>query len=146
VIGRKGQDLERVRADLAAMTGKEIYIEIREVKQPDTNAQLVAENIALQIERRVSFRRALKRAVKMAMELGVEGIKVQTSGRLGGAELARFEHYKEGKIPLHTLRANVDYGFAEAATQAGRIGIKVWVCTKKEESEPERKVANAADA
>jgi len=146
VIGRKGQDLERVRAEIAAMTGKEIYVEIREVKQPDTNAQLVAENIALQIERRVSFGRALKRAVKLAMELGVEGIKVQTSGRLGGAELARFKWYKEGKIPLHTLRANVEYGFAEAATQAGRIGVKVWVCKKKEEQEEERKAANAVNA
>lgn len=146
VVGRKGQDLEKIRSDIAAMTGKEIYIEIREVKQPDTNAQLVAENIALQIERRVAFRRAMKRAVKLAMDLGVEGIKVQTSGRLGGAELARYEWYKEGKIPLHTLRANIDYGFAEAATQAGRIGVKVWICKKEESEDAERKVANAVNA
>ena len=132
VIGRKGQDLERIRSEIAKQTGKEIYIEIHEVKDPDANAQLVAENIAMQMSRRVSFRRAMKRAMKIAMDLGVEGIKVKASGRLGGAELARTEWYKEGKIPLHTLRANIDYGFAEAATTAGRIGIKVWVCRKAE--------------
>lgn len=136
VIGRKGQDIEKIRSDLAAMTGKEIYIEIIEVKDPDANAQLVAESIALQMSRRVSFRRAMKRAMKIAMDLGVDGIKIRCCGRLGGAELSRVEWYKEGKIPLHTLRANIDYGFAEAATTAGRIGIKVWICKKKEESEP----------
>jgi small subunit ribosomal protein S3 len=125
VIGRKGQDIERIRGEIAEMTGKETYVEIREVKDPDANAQLVAESIALQVERRVSFRRAMKRAVKIAMDMGVEGIKVRAGGRLGGAELARVEWYKEGKIPLHTLRANIEYGFAEAATTAGRIGIKV---------------------
>jgi len=133
VIGRKGQDIERVRDELASMTGKEIYVEIHEVKNPDTDAQLVAENIALQMSRRVSFRRAMKRAIRIAMDMGVEGIKVRASGRLGGAELSRVEWYKEGKIPLHTLRASIDYGFAEAATTAGRIGIKVWVCKPKEE-------------
>lgn len=114
------------------MTGKEVYVEIREVKDPDINAQLVAENIALQVSRRVSFRRAMKRAMKVAMDIGVEGIKVRASGRLGGAELSRVEWYKEGKIPLHTLRAKIDYGFAEAVTTAGRIGIKVWICKKEE--------------
>jgi small subunit ribosomal protein S3 len=133
VIGRKGADIERVRAELAAQTGKEIYLEIHEVRSPDTNAQLVAENIALQVSRRVSFRRAMKRALKIGMDMGAEGIKVRASGRLGGAELSRVEWYKEGKIPLHTLRANIDYGFAEAATTAGLIGIKVWVCCKDEE-------------
>ena len=133
VIGRKGQDIEVIRAELAKLTGKEIYIEIHEVKSPDTNAQLVAENVALQMARRVSFRRAMKRAIKIAMDLGVDGIKVRVSGRLGGSELARTEWYKEGKIPLHTLRANIEYGFAEAATTAGRIGCKVWICKKKEE-------------
>jgi small subunit ribosomal protein S3 len=137
VIGRKGADIERLREDLSKITGKEIYIEIREVKSPDTNAQLVAENIAVQLQRRVSFRRAMKRAVQIAMDLGALGIKVHAAGRLGGSELARSEGYKEGKIPLHTLRANVDYGFAEAHTMAGRIGVKVWVC--REQEEPEKK-------
>jgi small subunit ribosomal protein S3 len=139
VIGRKGQDIERLREEIAAKTKKEIYVEIREVKDPDTNAQLVAENIALQLEGRVSFRRAMKRAVQMAMELGAEGIRVHSSGRLGGAELARREWYREGKVPLHTLRENVQYGFAEAHTMAGKIGVKVWVCRKKEEPNPKEK-------
>ena len=133
VIGRKGADIERVRSELAGLTGKEVYIEIHEVRDPDINAQLVAENIALQIERRVSFRRAMKRAMKIAMDMGVDGIKVRAGGRLGGAELSRVEWYKEGKIPLHTLRARIDYGFAEAATTAGRIGIKVWICGRPED-------------
>jgi len=133
VIGRKGQDIERIRTHLAKVTGKEIYIEIKEIRDPDCNAQLVAENIAMQMERRVSFRRAMKRALKMAMDMGVDGIKVRASGRLGGSELARTEWYKEGRIPLHTLRANIDYGFVEASTTAGLIGVKVWVCKKREE-------------
>lgn len=132
VIGRKGEGVEKLREELSKLTGKEIYVDIREVKNPDTNAQLVAENITLQLERRVSFRRALKRAVQMAMELGVLGIKVQASGRLGSAELARREWYKEGTVPLQTLRANVQYGFAEAHTMAGKIGVKVWICNKEE--------------
>jgi small subunit ribosomal protein S3 len=135
VIGRKGQDIERVRAELSRMTGKEIYIEIREVKNADTNAQLVAENIASQLVRRVSLRRAMKRALKTGMDGGVDGIKIRAGGRLNGAELARVEWYKEGRIPLHTLRANIEYGFAEAATLAGRIGIKVWICKDREEAD-----------
>ncbi len=135
VIGRKGQDIERIRTQLAKMTGKEIYIEIKEIRDPDCNAQLVAENIAMQMERRVSFRRAMKRAMKMAMDLGVDGIKIRAAGRLGGSELARTEWYKEGKIPLHTLRANIEYGFTEASTTAGLIGVKVWVCKKREDPE-----------
>ncbi len=147
VIGRKGQDIEKIRGEVSAFTGKEVYIEIHEVKQPDTNAQLVAENIALQLGRRVSFRRAMKRAMKIAMDMGVEGIKVRAGGRLGGSELARVEWYKEGKIPLHTLRANIEYGFAEAATTAGRIGIKVWICKKREAEIQERgKRTNASYA
>ena len=146
VIGRKGQDLERVRAELAHSTGKEVYVEIREVKQPDTNAQLVAENIALQLERRVSFRRAMKRAIKTATDLGVDGIKVRATGRLGGGELARVEWYKEGRVPLHTLRAPIDYGFAEAATQTGKIGVKVWICKAAEAPAREGVKSNAADA
>jgi len=145
VIGRKGEAIEQVRAAIADATKKEIYVEIREVKSPDTNAQLVAENIALQLERRVSFRRALKRAVQMAIELGVLGIKVHVGGRLGGAELARREWYKEGKVPLHTLRANVQYGFAEAHTVTGKIGCKVWIC-KKEEEETVKEKTHAAYA
>ncbi len=133
VIGRKGQDIERIRAELSRMTGKEVYIEIQEIRDADTNAQLVAENIAMQMARRVSFRRAMKRAIKLAMDMGVEGIKIRVSGRLGGAELSRVEWYKEGKIPLHTLRANIDYGFAESPTTAGRIGVKVWICKKDEQ-------------
>jgi len=132
VIGRKGAELERLRAEISKATGKEIYIDIKEVRNPDTNAQLVAQGIAVQLERRISFRRALKRAVQMAMEMGVDGIKVEACGRLGGAELARRETYKEGKVPLHTLRANVQYGFAEAKTIAGLIGVKVWICSKDE--------------
>jgi small subunit ribosomal protein S3 len=133
VIGRKGQDIERLREDLGRQTGKEIYVEIREIKDPDTRAQLVAEGISLQLQRRVSFRRALKRAVQLAMDMGVQGIKVHVAGRLGGSELARREWYKEGKIPLHTLTANIDYGFAEARTMAGTIGVKVWICRPEEE-------------
>lgn len=128
VIGRKGEDIEKLREQLSKLTKKEVYIEIDEVKTPDLDAKLVAENIALQLERRVSFRRAMKRAIQMAMDTGAEGIKVMASGRLGGAELSRSESYKEGKIPLHTLRADIDYGTATARTVAGAIGIKVWIC------------------
>lgn len=134
VIGRKGQDIEKLKEEISKKTGKEIYVEIREVKDPDITAQLVAENIAVQLERRVSFRRALKRAVQLSMDLGALGIKVRVAGRLGGAELARTEGYKEGKVPLHTLRANIQYGFTEARTVAGCIGVKVWICRKSEES------------
>jgi small subunit ribosomal protein S3 len=134
VIGRKGEDIERLREQLGRMTKKEVYIEIDEVKTPDLDAKLVAENIALQLERRVSFRRAMKRAIQMAMDTGAEGIKVMAAGRLGGAELSRSESYKEGKIPLHTLRADIDYGVATARTVAGAIGIKVWICKKDEKA------------
>jgi len=144
VIGRKGQDLDRIRDEIAKLTGKEIYLEIREIRSPDTNAQLVAESVALQMERRVSFRRAMKRSIKMAMDLGVKGIRIKVAGRLGGSELARVEWYKEGTIPLHTLRANIDYGFAEALTTAGKIGVKVWICKEKEE--PEKAVRGRANA
>jgi small subunit ribosomal protein S3 len=145
VIGRKGADIDKLREEIAKFTKKEIYVEIKEVKDPDCNAQLVAENIAVQLERRVSFRRALKRAVQLAMDLGALGIRVHAAGRLGGAELARREGYREGKVPLHTLRANVQYGFAEARTMAGKIGIKVWIC-KKEEADPAKEHNHAAYA
>jgi len=130
VIGRKGQDIDKVRADLAKRTGKEIYIEIHEVRDPDANAQLVSESIAQQVERRVAIKRAIKRAEKVAMDMGVDGIKIRCCGRINNAEIARVEWSKQGKVPLHTLRANIDYGFAEAHTTAGLIGVKVWICKK----------------
>lgn len=130
VIGRKGQDIDRIREDLAKKTDKEIYLEIHEVRDPDANAQLVAENVAQQVERRVALKRAMKRAEKVAMDMGCEGIKIRCSGRINGAEISRVEWSKQGKVPLHTLRANIDYGFAEAHTTAGLIGVKVWICTK----------------
>jgi small subunit ribosomal protein S3 len=132
VIGRKGEDIDKLREVLAKKTGKEIYVEIAEVKKPDIDAQLVAVNVAMQLERRVSHRRAMKRALQMAMDNGALGIKILVSGRLNGAEIARSENYKEGKIPLHTLRANIDYGTTEANTIAGIIGIKVWICKEVE--------------
>jgi small subunit ribosomal protein S3 len=132
VIGRKGEDIDKLREVLAKLTGKEIYVEIAEVKKPDIDAQLVAENVAMQLERRVSHRRAMKRALQMAMDNGALGIKVLVAGRLNGAEIARSENYKEGKIPLHTMRANIDYGTTEANTVAGIIGIKVWICKEAE--------------
>ena len=132
VIGRKGEDIDKLREVLSKLTGKEIYVEIAEVKKPDLDAQLVSENVAMQLERRVSHRRAMKRALQMAMDNGALGIKVLVAGRLNGAEIARSESYKEGKIPLHTLRANIDYGTTEANTVAGIIGIKVWICKEAE--------------
>jgi small subunit ribosomal protein S3 len=132
VIGRKGEDIDKLREVLSKKTGKEIYVEIAEVKKPDIDAQLVAVNVAMQLERRVSHRRAMKRSLQMAMDNGALGIKVLVSGRLNGAEIARSESYKEGKIPLHTLRANIDYGTTEANTVAGIIGIKVWICKEAE--------------
>jgi small subunit ribosomal protein S3 len=139
VIGRKGAEIDKLKEELSKMTGKEIYVDIQEVKTPETDAQLVAENIALQLERRISFRRAMKKAVQVAMDFGAVGIKVRCAGRLGGAELARVESYLEGSVPLHTLRANIDYGFAEALTVYGKLGIKVWVC--KGETKPEKAVS-----
>lgn len=131
VIGRKGEDIEALKAELSRITKKEIFIEISEIKNPDLDATLVARNVAMQLERRVSHRRAMKRAQQLAMDNGALGFKITAGGRLNGAEIARSESYKEGKIPLHTLRANIDYGTAEANTVAGIIGIKVWVCKEK---------------
>src|SRR3954464_7303625 len=136
VIGRKGAEIDKIKEEISKMTGKEIYVDIQEVKNPETDAQLVAENIALQLERRISFRRAMKKAVQTAMDMKAAGIKIRCAGRLGGAELARVETYHEGSVPLHTLRANIDYRFAEAKTVYGKLGIKVWVC--KGENKPER--------
>ena len=129
VIGRNGAEIEKLRAECEKMLGKPVNINIVEVKNPDLNATLVAENIAAQLEKRVSFRRAMKLAMGRAMRLGAKGIKTQCSGRLGGAEIARTEHYHEGTIPLQTIRADIDYGFAEANTTYGRIGVKVWIYT-----------------
>ena len=129
VIGRGGSEIEKLKATCAKMLGgdKNVSINIIEIKQPDLDAQLVAENIAAQLERRVSFRRALKQSIGRAMKLGAKGIKTQVSGRVGGAEIARTEQYHEGTIPLQTIRADIDYGFAEAKTTYGRVGVKVWL-------------------
>ena len=127
LIGRKGADIDILRKDLARMYKKEILIDIREVKRPEIDSQLVSENIALQLERRVSYRRAMKRSMTSALRLGAVGIKIMVSGRLGGTEIARSEWYREGRVPLSTLRADIDYGFAEALTTYGIIGIKVWI-------------------
>lgn len=127
IIGRHGADIERLRQDLNNMIKKEISIDIEEVKRPALDAQLVAENVALQIEKRIAFRRAIKRAIQQSMEAQAKGIKICCAGRLGGAEMSRTETYKQGKIPLQTLRADIDYGFAESLTTYGLIGIKVWI-------------------
>ena len=127
VIGRNGAEIEKLRETCQKKLGKPVVVNIVEIKNPDADAQLVAENIAAQLEKRISFRRAMKLAIGRAMRLGVKGIKTQVSGRLGGAEIARSEMYREGTIPLQTLRADIDYGFAEADTTYGRIGVKVWI-------------------
>lgn len=133
IIGRKGSDLDTLKADIAKLTtATEVAVDVKEIKNPELDAQLVAESVALQLERRISFRRAMKKAIQTSMDFGAEGIKIRVSGRLGGAEIARTEQYMEGKVPLHTLRADVDYGFAEAHTPAGRIGVKCWICRKEE--------------
>lgn len=130
VIGRKGQELEKVKDKLEKITGREIMLDIQEVKKPELVAQLVAENVGLQLERRISFRRAMKKAVQSTMSMGADGVRIQCSGRLGGAEIARTELQRDGRVPLHTLRENIDYGFTEARTVYGIIGIKCWLCKK----------------
>lgn len=127
VIGRNGAEVDRLKKDIEARTSREVYVNIQEVHRPELDAQLVAENIALQLQRRVAFRRAMRRAVETAMRFGAEGIKVRCAGRLGGLEISRKEWYLQGKLPLHTLRADIDYGFAESRTTYGQIGVKVWV-------------------
>ena len=127
IIGKKGSEIEALKKDLKKLVKGEIFININEVKRPETDAQLIAENVALQLERRVAFRRAIKRSVGMAMKLGVQGIKISVAGRLGGAEIARSEWTRDGRVPLHTLRADIDYGVAESNTTYGIIGVKVWV-------------------
>ena len=133
VIGRKGTEIEKMTEEISKMSGgKSVKIDIQEIKTPELDAQLVAENVALQIERRISFRRAMKKSIQTSMEFGAEGIKLRCAGRLGGAEISRAEWYREGKIPLHTLRTPIDYGFAEANTVYGKIGVKCWMCKKED--------------
>lgn len=127
VIGKKGADIEKLRKDISARTEGEVHLNIVEVRKPETDAQLIAENIAQQLERRVAFRRAMKRAVQSAMRLGAGGIRINCGGRLGGAEIARMEWYREGRVPLHTLRADIDFGTATAKTNYGTCGVKVWI-------------------
>ncbi len=127
IIGKKGADIEKLKKRLQQLVGKEVYLNIKEEKRPQASAQLAAENVATQLERRVAFRRAMKKVIQAAQKAGVKGIKVQVAGRLGGAEMARTEWYLEGRVPLHTLRAKIDYGFAEAHTTYGVIGVKVWI-------------------
>jgi small subunit ribosomal protein S3 len=127
VIGKKGEDIEKLRQELTRIAGQPVQVAVEEVRQPELNAQLVAENIAQQLEKRIMFRRAMKRAVQNAMRLRAQGIKIMVAGRLNGAEIARTEWYREGRVPLHTLRADIDYGFAEAHTTYGAIGVKVWI-------------------
>src|SRR5438094_2717525 len=127
VIGKKGAEIEKLKEEITKLTHRETYINIHEVRRPDLDAQLVSENVALQLERRVAFRRAMKESVSRAMRMGAQGVRIQCAGRLGGSEIARTEWYREGRVPLHTLRADINYGFAEARTTYGIIGVKVWV-------------------
>lgn len=142
VIGKKGAEVDRLRRDLEAITQKRVRIEIQEVERPETDAALVAQNVAHQLESRISFRRAMKKAVMAAMSGGVKGIKISCAGRLGGAEMSRTEWYREGQVPLHTLKADIDYGIAEANTKSGKIGVKVWIY-RGEAVSPRREVEEA---
>ena len=149
VIGKKGEDIEALRAEVSQMMGVPVHIGVEEIRKPELDAYLVAESIAGQLERRIMFRRVMRRAVTNAMRLGAEGIKVKVGGRLNGAEIARSEWYREGRVPLHTLRADIDYGFAEARTTYGVIGIKVWIFKGEiieRAEEPEAAEAEAASA
>ncbi|MEO0322430.1 MAG: 30S ribosomal protein S3 [Myxococcota bacterium] len=144
IIGKRGAGVEQLRSDLQRLTESELFVDIQEVRKAETNAQLVAESIATQLERRVAFRRALKKAVSTAMKFGVKGIRVNAGGRLGGAEISRSEWYREGRVPLHTLRADIDYGEFVAKTKAGTVGIKVWIF--KGEQSPVRRTPGAPPA
>jgi small subunit ribosomal protein S3 len=152
VIGKKGEDIEKLRQELTKLAGRPVQLAVEEVRQPELDAQLVAENIAQQLEKRIMFRRAMKRAVTNAMRLRALGIKIMVAGRLNGAEIARTEWYREGRVPLHTLRADIDYGFSEAHTTYGKIGVKVWIfkgevfdkdAPKMEDAEAQKKGATA---
>ncbi len=144
VIGRKGAEIDKLKEEISLLTGKEIYVDIQEIKKPELDAQLVADNVCLQLERRISFRRAMKKAVQIAMDFGAEGIKIRCAGRLGGAELARVESYLEGRVPLHTLRADIDYGFSEAKTLYGVLGVKCWICKGEMDASPPASEARPA--
>jgi len=133
VIGKGGQEVDKIKEELKKLTKKDVQINIFEIKRPELDAQLVAEGIAKQLEARISFRRAMKKAVELAMSLGADGIRIQCSGRLGGADIARREWQRKGRVPLHTLRENIDYGFSEAQTVYGKIGVKCWICKKDAE-------------
>ena len=147
VIGRRGQEADKLRIDLENLTGKQVQLNILEVKNPEMDAQLVAQGIAERLAARVSFRRAMRKGMQTALKAGAEGIRVQCGGRLGGAEMSRSEFYREGRVPLHTLRADIDYGFAEAATTFGRLGVKVWIYKGEViESRAERAAAAIAAA
>ena len=149
VMGKSGADIEALRARLARLTRKEVYVEVTEIRDADANAQLVAESIADQLVKRITLKRAMKKAMRTAMDMGVDGIKMLASGRINGAELSRVEWMKEGKVPLHTIRAKIEYGYADALTTAGLIGVKVWIC-KSEDYQPRtmnrRRNNNAAHA
>ncbi len=149
VIGRGGSEVEKLKNELSVLTGKNININIQEIKRPELDAQIVAENVAQQLEKRISFRRAMKQTVQRTMRVGALGMKIAISGRLGGAEIARTEWYAEGKVPLHTLRADIDYGFAEANTTYGKIGIKVWInrgeVIPEAKQRPKQKVVEEAE-
>lgn len=145
IIGRKGAEVDKLKVELEAMSKKQVYINIKEIKKPELDAQLVAENIAMQLEKRIAYRRAMKKAVASSLRLGALGIKVYCAGRLAGAEIARTEWYREGRVPLHTLRADIDFGMAEAATTMGQIGVKVWIYRGEilPETQKERELAAA---
>ncbi len=144
VIGKRGAGIETIKKELQALTENEVYLNVVEVRKAETDAQLVAENIAQQLERRIAFRRAMKKAVQTSLKFGAKGIRVACAGRLGGSEMARYEWYREGRVPLHTLRADIDYGFAEAKTTYGKIGVKVWIM--RGEVLPTSSVARQAQA
>ena len=127
IIGRKGAEVDKLKAQLEKQYGRQVYITVKEIKKPELDSQLVSENIAVQLEKRVAFRRAMKRSIAAALRLGAQGIRITVAGRLGGAEIARTEWYREGRVPLHTLRADIDFGFAEAHTTMGQIGVKTWI-------------------
>jgi small subunit ribosomal protein S3 len=146
VIGKKGAEIEKLKKELSRLTGRDVYLNIIEVRRPDLDAQLVGENVGLQLERRVAFRRAMKESVSRAMRMGAQGIKIQCAGRLGGTEIARTEWYREGRVPLHTLRADISYGFAESKTTYGVIGVKVWIFRGEVLTEEEQQQKTAMGA
>ncbi len=146
VIGKKGEDIDKLRKEVSAMMGIPVHISVEEIRKPEVDAQLVAESVAQQLEKRIMFRRAMKRAVSNAMRLGAQGVRINVAGRLNGAEIARTEWYREGRVPLHTLRANIDYGFAEANTTYGIIGVKVWIFKGEIIGRPEQEVVKEKPA